>query len=180
MVFKYKKSLFSNDCIVASNPGSEVIPSYVLDYKTDGGVQLKQNGTKPIYKLIQANKVNCELSTVLEQCVHQNQLAITNQSDVESAIADFTAFSDYADIFTGVKQLGQIWKEMPIDVREQFNSSKSAFISSISDEDFKEKLNAGYAAYYDSIRHRLDNPAPSKIIDNTATVDKIPVIEEKE
>lgn len=164
MVIKYKHSLYQRSDIVCSCPGSDEIPSYVLDYKPDGGVCLKQKGTTPLYKMIQANKANCDLSSVLEQCVHQNQLAITSQADVESAIADFTSFKSYADIFTGIKQLGQVWNEMPLEVREKFNSSKSSFVGAIADADFSTRLSDGYNDYYKAVRKRLDNSCKPSIM----------------
>lgn len=167
MIIKYTESIYKRDTFTPSNAGTEDVPAYVLGFKTDGGVYLKPNGTKPLYKQIQANKVNCDLSSVLEHCIHENQLAVTSLSDVESAIADFTSFKSYADIFTGVKHLGQIWNEMPLEVREQFNSSKASFISSIADTDFSERLSNGYDNYYQAINMRLDSKSSLPTLEST-------------
>lgn len=158
MIIKYSKCIYARDPehIIYSNSGSPEVPEYKLIYPTTGGVALERCGTIPLYEQIQANKVNCDLSSVLEQCVHQNQLAVRNFDEMNQAITDFTGFSNMAEWYSGMKHLEQIWSETPIDVREQFNSSKANFINSIGTDDFTNKVNQGYKKYYDSLKKRLD------------------------
>lgn len=161
MIYRYDTPIYKRTFVpVASTPGTEEVPKYKLDYPPAGGVRLVQCGTIPLYKQIQANKSNCELSSVLEACIHQNQLAVTSIDTVNGAIADFTGLSSMAEIYSGMKHIEQIWNETPLEVREQFNSSKANFVQSIGSEDFNKKLNDGYNKFYDSIKSRLDKPAP--------------------
>lgn len=175
MIIKYSEPIYKHAEIVCSCHGETEIPEYVLEHPDTGGVRLKQTGTKPIYAIIQANKVNCDLQSVLEQCVHENQLASCTVDDVTSAIADFSGMHSLAEIYAGMKQLDNVWNETPLEVREQFNSSKAMFVSSIGNEDFADKLNDGFKAYQDSLCKRIDvkkavavAPAPSPAPDTGA------------
>lgn len=168
MIFRYNKPIYKRTFqLVPSTPGTEDIPKFKLDYPAAGGVRLVQCGTTPLYKQIQANKSNCELSSVLEACIHQNQLAVTSIDTVNGAISDFTGLSSMAEIYSGMKHLEQIWNETPLEVREQFNSSKANFVQSIGSEDFNKKLTVGYNKFYTSINSRFDKPAPA--LDPTPT-----------
>lgn len=183
MIYRYLHGIYANHDDYVSNPGTEEIPDYVIDYPKSGGVRLKQNGSKPLYKLIQANKVNCDLNAVLEQCVHENQLAVCSPDTVESAIADFTGLSSMAEWYSGMKNLESIWYQMPLEVREKFNSSKTNFVNSIAGDDFNDKLIQGYAAYNDAYAHRNDVKVP--VVPNSRNVDNsisepidVPVVKE--
>lgn len=169
MIKKYSQSIYKRDVGIASNPGNKIKIDYMLKYKTDGGVYLKKTGETDVYKVIQSNKVNCDLQSVLETCVHQNQLAVCSSDDITNAIADFTGLSSMAEWYSGIKDFEQIWKETPIDVKEQFNSSKAMFISSIGNDDFIDKINAGYDKYYKGISKRID--VKPNIVPNDAKLD---------
>lgn len=156
MVKKYSYSIYKRVDGIVSNAGNKIKDECMLKYKKDGGVYLKKIGETDVYKLIQSNKVNCDLQSVLETCIHQNQLAVCSSDDITNAIADFTGLSSMAEWYSGIKEFEQMWKDTPIDVKEQFNSSKAMFISSIGEEDFIDKINAGYDKYYKGISKRID------------------------
>ena len=161
-IFRYSESIYKRDIPpVCTCHGTEEVDDFKLTFPVTGGVRLEKIGTKPLYKQIQANKVNCDLSSVLEQCVHQNQLDICDPEKVTDAIADFTGLSSIAEWYAGIKQLDQVWKETPLEVREQFGSSQVQFINSIGTPDFINKINIGFDAYYDSINKRIDVPLPT-------------------
>jgi len=155
MIFRYHDSVYKSDHKVKSCHGETEIPEFVLDQKPAGGVQLKKVGIIPIYAKIQANKVNCDLQAVLESCVHENQLAACDISDVTGSIADFSGMSNMAEWYSGIKQLDQTWDRMPVEVREQFNSSRVNFVNSLQEPDFMEKLQTGFNAYEKSVNKRL-------------------------
>lgn len=165
-IFRYSEPIYKRDIPpVCSCHGTEEVDDYKLTFPVTGGVRLEKVGTKPLYKQIQANKVNCDLSSVLEQCVHQNQLAVCTPDSVTDAIADFTGLSSMAEWYAGMKNLEQVWKDTPLEVREQFGSSQVQFMNAIGTPDFNKKLNSGFEAYYDSINKRLDVPLPTPAID---------------
>lgn len=168
MIKKYSKSLYKRESGIVSNSGNKIKDDYMLKYKNDGGVYLKKTGETDVYKVIQANKVNCDLQSVLETCVHQNQLNVNSPDVIKSAIADFTGLETMAEWYAGIKDFEQMWRDTPIDVKEQFNSSKAMFISSIGDDDFIDKVNTGFDKYYKGISKRIDVKSP--IVDNNNIV----------
>ena len=161
-IFRYSEPIYKRDIPpVCSCHGTEEVDDFKLTFPVTGGVRLEKIGTKPLYKQIQANKVNCDLSSVLEQCVHQNQLDICDPTKVTDAIADFTGLSSMAEWYAGMKNLEQVWKETPLDVREQFGSSQVQFMNAIGTPEFNNKLNIGFNSYYESINKRIDVPLPT-------------------
>ena len=156
MIIRYKEPLYGSSDKFPSSHGEKEIPEYKLEHMKNGGVCLKKTGMKPIYEMIQANKVNCDLSSVIETCVHHNQLAVCDVDDVTNAIADFSGLSSMADWYAGMKNLENVWQQMPLEVREKFNSSPTAFVGSIGQLDFKEKIQSGYEAYSKAFAKRLE------------------------
>lgn len=165
MIIRYEKNHFSTGARFCSNPGTEEVDEFVIDYPSKGGVRLKKVGTIPLYKQIQANKANCDLASVLETCIHENQLAVCSSDDITSAIADFSGMTSMAEIYSGMKHVEEVWKKTPLEVRELFNGSKTNFVASIGDDDFMSKIDSGFTNYYGNISKRLDSN--SKPIINT-------------
>ena len=156
MIFRYNEPLYRNDVRVPTNPGTTVIDDFILVHPSTGGVKLKKKGTIPLYAKIQAAKVNCDLQAVLEACVHQNQLSVVTADDVKTAIADFTGLSSMSEWYAGMKHLENTWEDLPVDVREQFNSSPANFVNAIGQLDFIEKVEKGFDSYYGAMRNRID------------------------
>ena len=162
MVFRYSEPIYKRGTPPFSScHGTEEVDEFKLVFPETGGVRLEKVGTKPLYAQIQANKVNCDLSSVLEQCVHQNQLSVCDIDDVTSAIADFTGLSSMAEWYAGMKNMEQVWNDTPIEVREQFGSSKTQFMHSLGTPEFNQKLQNGFNSYYESINRRLDVSSPT-------------------
>lgn len=159
MLKKLSEPIYSHDERYFSNPGTDTIPTYVLDFPARGGVALIETGEKSIYEMIQANLVNCDLQSVIESCVHSNQLAVYNRDDVKTLIADFTGVDNLADLYVGMKRVENTWDGLPIEVREQFDSDIKKFTRGIGTSEFEDKLSTGFGKYNDSIK-KIRNTAP--------------------
>lgn len=151
MLIKYKESLYSHEDVKFSDKGTKVVPTYILDFPDRGGVCLRKTGEKPIYEMIQANLVNCDLQNVIESCVHSNQYAVCTQDNLNTLIADFTGVSNLAYLYAGTKRMENTWRDLPLEVRESFDSDIKKFIRSIGTSEFDEKVSLGYEKFNENI-----------------------------
>lgn len=152
MLFKYSKPLYSRDISHVSCSGSAEVPEYHIDFPPAGGVRLKQTGIIPLYEKIQANLANCDLKNVIDSCIHSNQYAVCTSENLNSLVADFTSLHNLGDIYAASRRMEHTWHDLPIEVREQFNSDFGVFINGIGTEEFDEKLNVGYSNFNETIR----------------------------
>ena len=168
-VMKYKSPIWQRDSVVCSEPGTRTVPTFVLDYPERGGVALKKTGEKPLYDMIQANLVNCDLQNVLESCVHSNQYAVVTQDNLNTMIADFTGMTNLGDFYAGTKRMEHTWKELPLEVRESFDGDIKKFIRGIGTDDFRDKVANGFNKFQKSIKKNTITEVVPSVTDETST-----------
>ena len=169
MIFKYKEPLYKHESDFFSEKGTKEIPTYVLDFPDRGGVCLKKTGIKPIYEMIQAILVNCDLQNVIESCVHSNQYSVVTEDNLNTMVADYTGITDLGELYSATKRLEYTWKELPLEVRESFDSDKKKFIKSFGTDEFKDKVTNGYKNFYGSVNKNtiVDVKPPTEINSNS-------------
>lgn len=150
-MFKYNKPLYHHESDFFSEKGTKEIPTFVLDFPDRGGVCLKQTGTKPIYEMIQANLVNCDLQNVIESCVHSNQYAVCTEENLNTMVADYTGITNLGELYAATKRMEHTWSELPLEVREEFGSDTKNFIRSFGTDEFRDKVSNGYKNFYGNI-----------------------------
>ena len=152
MIIKANDSIYAHEDEYITPCGSRVIDSYVLDFPDAGGVALKKCGEKNIYEMIQANLVNCDLQSVIEACGHSNQYSTTTHDGLDTLIADFTGATNLGDLYVGAKRMENTWKDLPLEVREEFGSDIKNFIRGIGTADFNESVSRGFDKYNNSLK----------------------------
>lgn len=156
MIFKYECPLYTHKSDLFSENGTNEVPEYILDFPERGGVCLKEIGIKPIYEIIQANISNCDLTNVIESCVHSNQYAVCNQENLNSIITDYVGLTDLGELFAASKRMERTWKELPLEVRESFGSDMKSFIREMGSDAFNEKITSGYDKFYRTISKTIN------------------------
>lgn len=177
---RYKKPLYCDDGIFYSVTGEREEDEFMLDYPDRGGVALKKIGVKPVYAKIQAEKVNCDLQSVLESVVHESQSSVIDLGTMNDIIADFTIPKSLGDLYSGMKEVENTWSQLPLEVRESFNSDVRSFVRDIGSDDFNAKVSAGYKSFYDKCSKRVlvnndVNVSNSQVVDQTDHPDMIDV-----
>ena len=187
-VKRYTEPLWSHDDKKFTDVGSKTIPTFVLDFPERGGLALKKTGEKPIYDMIQANLVNCDLQNVIESCVHSNQFAVCTQDNLNTMVADFTGVTNLGDLYVGAKRMENTWKELPLEVRESFGSDLKSFIRTMGTEDWNTKVTDGFNRFNDTIKKNTivevvppdDNPLPNHTPVNKDVINKEVINNESE
>lgn len=179
-MIKYDKGLwFHEEPTKFSRHGTKTIKAYVLDYPSRGGVALKEVGEKPIYEMIQKELDNCDLKNVIESCVHNNQYAVCSPDNLNTVVADFTALTNMnslGELYAHHKVVENTWLDLPLEVREQFNSDIKQFINAFGSDEFDDKVNKGFVAFNDAYKKVHKVPTNDTIInpisDDTVTIEK--------
>lgn len=180
MIFKYSEPLYKHESDFHSEKGTKEIPTYVLDFPDRGGVCLKKTGVNPIYEMIQANLNNCDLNNVIESCVHSNQYAVCTQENLNTMIADYTGITNLGDLYSATKRMEHTWSELPLEVRESFDSDIKKFIRGFGSNEFMDKVETGYKNFYGNINKNtmVDVEPPTQVPTVPDVVDKIEVDKE--
>ena len=141
----------SNKPPVESSPsGEDIVPvySFVVDKET-GKKELKVTGKRNIYKEIQAHKEECLVYNILERYVN-GDISVLNKS--QGMFADISnmpkSLNEAQEIILNAENL---FKEMPFNIRSEFNHSMSEFVASISNGTFEDKVNKHFQPQSDKV-----------------------------
>ena len=159
MKMRFNSPYFHDDMFF-SNSGTPTVPDYQLDFGDDGIPYLKQVGEIPLFEKIQAERSNCELESVLKSCVTDSQLNVLDFDGVNDLVADFTGLKSLGDVYLASKRMENSWLDLPLEVREQFDSSMHKFVSLYGSEEGSKLMQDGYRKYYNNIRNvnKVGNP----------------------
>lgn len=142
--------------------GDRVIDKFALDFPDRGGLALKKIGEKPIYELIQSERANCDLQAVLESCVHSNQYSVLGQDSLNDLVCDFTTCTNLGELYAGTKRIENAFYDLPIEVRENFDSDLKKFVRAIGTDDFNNLVSDGYNRFFGRYH---DNINASDVVD---------------
>lgn len=160
-MIRYDKPLYCHDDRFCCSAGEHVIDKMILDYPSTGGVALKKVGEIPIYEQIQAARVDCDLESVLQSCVHTNQASVLDMDSLNDLVVDFTTVTNLGELYSSTKRIENTFYDLPIEVREQFNSDIKQFIREIGSDDFDRKVTSGFDAFNGSYHQHLNELNPS-------------------
>ena len=128
-----------------------------------------------MYDKIQASRVNCDLANVLEDVVHTNQYSVLDIDSLNDVVADFTTVSNLGELYSGTKRLENAFYDLPIEVREEFNSDLKQFVRGIGTPDFHDKLEKGYerfnGTYHPDLYTSISGSKPLTPVDPFNAVD---------
>lgn len=172
-VRKYSEPIWKHEPAAFSEKGTQTVDTFVLDFPDRGGVCLKKTGEKPLYEMIQANLVNCDLQNVIESCVHSNQYAVCTQENLNTMIADFTGVTNLGDLYAGTKRMENTWKDLPLEVRESFDGDIKKFIRGIGTSDFNEKVATGFDNFYKSMNKNTITEVVPPVSEAAQTVPEV-------
>lgn len=146
-MIRYNTPLYSHDDEFNSCCGERVIDKFVLDFPDRGGVCLKKCGEIPLYDMIQANRVNCDFAAVMENIVKNDPTSVLDVNSLNDVVADFTTVTNLGELYSSTKRIENAFYDLPLEVRQEFNSDLKQFVRSIGTDDFNSKVEAGYAKF---------------------------------
>lgn len=124
----------------SSSVGSSKQPSYKMTVEDDGQRVLKRVGETDLYAEIQSHKDSCDVNYILQRFAQGDQTAL---SKIQGVYGDFTNMpTTLAELQQRVVDAENLFYNLPVDVRAEFNHSPSEFYAQIG----SDKFNAIFAS----------------------------------
>lgn len=119
---------------IFTNCGTEFESEYKLKVDKEGRRNLEIVGETNVYAKIQSFKDSCDVNYILQRFASGDQSAL---SKVQGIYGDFTTVpTSLAELSQRVVDAENLFNNLPLNVREQFNYSPSEFFASIGSEKF--------------------------------------------
>lgn len=139
---------------IVSNPGERFAPTYALKVDDDGVMDLRETGKVDIYGKIQTYKDSVDIHYILERFVNGDESALNAATP---SFGDFTEYpTTYAEMLQRTHEAEEMFMQLPVEVRAEFNHSPGEFFSSIG----SDKFNAVYDKHF-KVENNPQEVAPS-------------------
>lgn len=121
---------------VFSEVGSRMQPTYKMHVDENGKRELRKVGEIDLYAQIQSYKDSVDINVLLQRFARGDESAL---SKIQGVYGDFTQMpKTYRELAQRVIDAENIFNQLPIDIRKEFNFSPSEFFSSIGSDKFNE------------------------------------------
>lgn len=117
---------------ITSEVGSRMKPTYKMHVDENGKRELKQSGEYNLYAEIQSHKDSCSIDYILSRFVNGDESAL---SRVQGVYGDFTEMpKTLSELSQRVIDAENLFNNLPLDIREQYNFSPSEFFAQLDSE----------------------------------------------
>lgn len=141
---------------ITSEVGSRMKPTYKMHVDENGKRELKQSGEYNLYAEIQSYKDSCSIDYILSRFVNGDESAL---SRVQGVYGDFTEMpKTLAELSQRVIDAENLFNNLPLEIREQYNFSPSEFFAQLDSEKTK--------AIFSSPDPAIEDLKDQTIIDN--------------
>lgn len=119
---------------IESNPGERFAPTYSMKFQEDGTKDLVETGKVDVYAKIQSYKDSCDINVILERFVNGDESVLNVNTP---SFGDFTEYpTTYAEMLQRTHDAEEMFMQLPVEVRAEFNHSPGEFFASIGSEKF--------------------------------------------
>lgn len=116
-------------------PGSGMKDTYKMHVSDDGKRELKKSGEYNLYADIQSYKDSVSIDYILSRFVNGDETAL---SRVQGIYGDFTQMpTTMAELQQRVIDAENLFNNLPLDIREQYNFSASEFFAQLDSDKTK-------------------------------------------
>lgn len=128
-----------SDCRILSEPGSGMKDTFKMHVDENGKRELKKNGEYNLYAEIQSYKDSVSIDYILARFVNGDDSAL---SRVQGIYGDFTDMpKTMAELQQRVIDAEDLFNNLPLDIRSQYNYSASEFFAQLDSEKTKNIFN---------------------------------------
>lgn len=118
--------------------GSRVKQLYTGRYDANGRVVLEEKGTEDLYAYIQSFADSVDINVILARFSNGDTEAL---SRAQGFYADVTNFpSNMADALNRINECEEMFRSLPLEVRQKFDCSFEQFLSQSGTDDWLEKM----------------------------------------
>lgn len=134
---KFKTQYDAHDRVAAC-VGSPVRIVYGGRYDANGRVVLEEKGKEDLYAYIQSFKDSVDINVILARFSNGDTEAL---SRAQGFYADVTEFpSNMADALNRINECEEMFKSLPLDVRQKFDCSFEQFLSQSGSAEWLDKM----------------------------------------
>lgn len=117
---------------ISSEPGSPFLDKYSLEVDKKGRSDLKIVGRTNLYDLIQAERDSVDINNIIARYSAGDMSAIDR---VRGMYIDATGMpSNYAELLNRKIQCEELFSQLPVDIKQQFDNSSDVFWSTCGDQ----------------------------------------------
>uniref|UniRef100_A0AAU8AVN7 Internal scaffolding protein n=1 Tax=Dulem virus 166 TaxID=3145643 RepID=A0AAU8AVN7_9VIRU len=120
----------------ATHSGNRFEPTYKMAVDEDGVKDLAVTGQTDIYAYIQSYAQSCDINYILDRFARGDESAL---SKIQGIYGDFTEVpKSLAELSQRVLDAENIFNQLPLETREQFNFSPTEFFTQFGSDKFNE------------------------------------------
>ena len=134
---KFKTQYDPHDRVPA-NAGSPVRTVYGGRYDANGRVVLEEKGTEDLYGYIQSFKDSVDINVILARFSNGDTEALSRAQGFYADVTDFP--TNMADALNRINECEEMFKSLPLEVRQKFDCSFEQFLSQSGTNDWLEKM----------------------------------------
>lgn len=123
---------------VPANAGSRVKQLYSGRYDANGRVVLEEKGTEDLYAYIQSFADSVDINVILARFSNGDTEALSRAQGFYADVTDFP--SNMADALNRINECEEMFKSLPLEVRQKFDCSFEQFLSQSGTNDWLEKM----------------------------------------
>lgn len=118
--------------------GSRVKQLYIGRYDANGRVVLEEKGTEDLYAYIQSFADSVDINVILARFASGDTQALSRAQGFYADVIDFP--TNMADALNRINECEEMFKSLPLDVRQKFDCSFEQFLSQSGTDDWLEKM----------------------------------------
>jgi len=118
--------------------GSRVKQLYAGRYDANGRVVLEEKGTEDLYAYIQSFADSVDINVILARFANGDTEALSRAQGFYADVTDFPP--NMADALNRINQAEEMFKSLPLEVRQKFDCSFEQFLSQSGTEDWFSKM----------------------------------------
>lgn len=118
--------------------GSRVKQLYAGRYDANGRVVLEEKGTEDLYAYIQSFVDSVDINVILARFANGDTEALSRAQGFYGDVTDFP--TNMADALNSINKAEEMFKSLPLEVRQRFDCSFEQFLSQSGSEDWLQKM----------------------------------------
>lgn len=118
--------------------GSRVKQLYAGRYDANGRVVLEEKGTDDLYAYIQSFADSVDINVILARFANGDTAALSRAQGFYADVTDFP--SNMAEALNKINEFEEMFKSLPLEVRQKFDCSFEQFLSQSGTDDWLEKM----------------------------------------
>lgn len=123
---------------ISANPGSPVKVLYGGRYDANGRVVLEKKGEENLYDYIQSFRDSVDLNVILARFANGDVEALNKAQGFYADVTDFPM--NMADALNRINQAEEMFKALPLEIRQKFDCSFEQFLAQSGTEDWMSKM----------------------------------------